>query len=218
MTTWSSTCRRLALAGFVGTLLAATAVRADIDVYLYTTGDLAAVSVAAGATLPLYTYLSTTPASGVGGLFYTVQCPDTTWSLAARDYVSYGWYEGDPSFDQSTPVPATTTFALAVTDDLFATTPGTADFSFSTSRNPAGTTITAGVIETFALVVPSTPGVYDLSFGVLDAFNGIGTVLGGETGHGFRVTVEAPVPEPSGLLLLALAGAGALGWRRPRRD
>lgn len=206
--------RTLLALAVAGLLLTAAALRADIDVSLFTAGDLSAATVWAGSTLALYTRLSTTPAEGVGGLFYTVEAPDTSWSIATRDYASYGWYHNDGLFDQSTPVPATSSFPVSITDGLFALTPGTADFSFDTMLTPAGTTMSGGTIETFSLTVPLTNGVYELNFGVLDAFDGDGGALSGEAGHGFTVTV---VPEPSGLLLLGLATAVAAGRRRRRR-
>lgn len=199
----------------VGMLLATATLRADIDVYLYTGVAQTSATVAPGATLNLYTYLST-DGEGVGGMFYSIECPDTSWSLNARDYASYGWYHDDGLYDNSTPVPADVTFPVAITGDLFiGTDPTAADFSLNTSRNPAGSTITSGTIETFALIVPTTPGVYVLDFGILDALDGVGGGLIGDLGHSFTVTV-ALVPEPSGLLLLGLATAGAAGLRRRR--
>jgi|GEM_PF-1732876 len=210
----STACRLVLVAAVL--LAAAAVVRADIDVYLYTGSSQDSATVTPGATLNLYTYLST-DGEGVGGMYYSIECPDTSWSLSARDYASYGWYHDDGLFDNSTPVPADATFPVAIAGDLFiGTDPTVADFSLNTSRNPAGSTITSGTIETFALIVPTTPGVYGLDFGILDALDGAGGGLIGDIGHSFTVTVAA-VPEPSGLLLLGLAVAGAVGLRRCRR-
>jgi hypothetical protein len=200
-----------------GVILSAASLRADIVVSLYTAGDLASATVSAGSTLALYTSLSTTPAQGVGGLFYTIECPNTNWAIFDRDYASYGWYHNDGLFDLSTPVPATSSFPVAITDGLFASTPGTADFTLNTSLDPAGTTMASGTVETFSLVVPSTPGVYTLNFGTLDALAGNGDALTGEVAHGFTVTVEGVVPEPGALALLGLAGAALAGRRRRRQ-
>ena len=197
-------------------LLSAATLRAgSIDVFLYTTGDLAAATVTAGSTLPLYTWLSTTDSPGVGGLFYTVECPDTSWSLATRDYVTYGWQDGT-LYDRCTPT-GDVSFPVDITNALFNLTPSTADFTFENSLADFGSTITGGTIETFALVVPNTPGVYTLHFGALDALDAAGAALTGDVGHDFMLTVAGPVPEPSAVLLLGLAGVALVGQHRRRR-
>jgi hypothetical protein len=205
----------LALAGLLLCAPAALAVGITFD--LYTTGNQSTAMVTAGGTLPLYVYLSTSPATGVGALFYTVECPNASWAIATRDYASHGWLHHDGTYDHSTPMPADVTFPVAITSSLFAGyNPGVADFSFDTIRNPAyGATITGGVVETFTLVVPTTPGDYVLGFGDMSAYDGAGAWLADGIGHDFTVRVLA-VPEPSGLWLLGLAAAGAAGRRRRR--
>ena len=208
--------RPLALHVAAALLLAVAAVGADIDVYFYTGANQSTATVVAGGTLDLYTYLDAT--EGVGGMFYSVECPDASWSLSSRDYASYGWYHDDGLFDNSTPVPGDSAFPVPITSDMFfGFDPTVADFSLNTSRDPVGSTFTIGTIETFSLIVPTAPGTYVLDFGILDALDGLGGALLGEVGHSFTVTVVNPVPEPSGVLLLGLAVAGAACRRRPRR-
>ena len=227
--------QRLLLFGAAVWLAVAVSAMAAHMFFIYT-GDPASPQTSAtvrqGRLLTLSTaFTSETAADTAGAVDYLLELPvealDAPLLLNSRDYESYGWAHDDglgveDIFDNCSPIPAQSVFAMGVTapldhPDPFSATEET-DVYFGTARadmQDLPGEATHRVEDLTIRIPPTMPvGTYTLAFSYLEVstFNGSPQAAYG-LNNTFTLNVFA-VPEPAALALLLVAAACAFVRRR----